>query len=228
MKFYAIIPAAGTGSRYSKDKNKLLEEIFDIPVIIHTLNKIASVTEIEGIIICTSSALIEDIKELVSDYKISKVKAIILGGKERQESVFLGLQKAKEYNPDYVLIHDAARPLVSQEIIENSLNMAVEKGACIVAVPTKDTIKRVSSKTGEVIETVDRSQLWNVQTPQIFKFSQIIEAHERFAGQNFTDDAALLEELNLPVNVCMGSYKNIKITTSEDLKISQVLWEEEK
>ncbi len=223
MKITAIIAAAGSGTRYSAKKNKLLENLTGMPVIVHTLKKISAVNRINSIIICTSEDIIEEIEQLVKKYNISKVKNIIIGGKTRQESVFLGLTEAKKDNPDFILIHDGARPLISAEIIENSINTAAKTGASIVAVPLKDTIKKVNPDTSEIIETLNRSEFWNVQTPQVFKFNEILNAHEKFQGQDYTDDSALMEKLNIPVTVIMGSYKNIKITTLEDIKIAEIL-----
>lgn len=223
MKITAIIPAAGSGTRYSAVKNKLFEDLNGFPVIVHTLKKISAVEEINSIIICTSQGLIDEIKQLVKDHNIPKVEAVILGGETRQESVFLGLKEAQKLSPDFVLIHDGARPLVSAEIIKNSINTTVEKGSAVVAVPAKDTIKRVNPESKEIIETLNRDELWNIQTPQVFRFNLILAAHEKFKGQNFTDDAALLETLKIPVNIVTGTYKNIKITTEEDLKIARVL-----
>lgn len=222
MKITAIIPAAGIGTRYSSSKNKLFEDLNGIPVLIRTLKAISLVKEINDIIICASSELIGEIGQMVKEYGL-EVKSIVLGGKTRQESVFLGLKEAGKYDSDYVLIHDGARPLISAEIINNSIKTAVEKGASAVAVPVKDTIKKVDSKTGQVIETLIRDELWSIQTPQVFKFSEILKAHEKFKEQNFTDDAALLEGLKISVNIVEGSYKNIKITTAEDLEIASVL-----
>lgn len=218
MKITAIIPAAGTGSRYNPKKHKLLEEVNGVPIIIRTLKAISSVQEIDKIIICTSPGLKEKISGLVTEYGISGVKKIILGGETRQQSVFKGLQELKKTDDtDLVVIHDGARPLVSTELIKNTINAAIEKGASIAAVPVKDTVKIVDSSTGEVLETPDRNKLWNVQTPQVFKFREIFEAHELFCKENFTDDSALMENAGYKVFVCMGSYKNIKITTEEDL-----------
>ena len=225
MNITAIIPAAGSGSRYSTVKNKLTENLSGVPVIIRTLQKISAADKINNIIICTSIDLLDEIKKLAEEHNISKAKDIVLGGKTRQESVFLGLKEAEKYNPDYVLIHDGARPLVSGEIIENSINAAVKKGAAIAAVPAKDTIKKVNPDTGEIVKTLNRSELWNVQTPQVFKFRAVLGAHESLKNSDFTDDAALLEEMKIPVFVVEGSYKNIKITTEEDLKIAKTLIE---
>ncbi|OGI23514.1 MAG: 2-C-methyl-D-erythritol 4-phosphate cytidylyltransferase [Candidatus Melainabacteria bacterium RIFOXYA12_FULL_32_12] len=219
MKISAIIPAAGSGTRFGSNKNKLLENINGMPVIIHTLQTISSIDAINEIIICTSDNIIDEIKNLVSKYNISKVKQVILGGVTRQESVFKGLKTLN--NPDIVIIHDGARPLITRDIIENSIKTATEKGAAIVAVPTKDTIKRVN-KENRIIETLNREELWNIQTPQVFNYKDILEAHIKFQGQNFTDDSALIEALGMPSYTVMGSYKNIKITTQEDIKIAEV------
>ncbi|HSA06188.1 MAG TPA: 2-C-methyl-D-erythritol 4-phosphate cytidylyltransferase [Candidatus Gastranaerophilales bacterium] len=226
MKISAIIPAAGSGERYSSFKHKLLEEVNGIPVIIHTINAISAVEEIEDIIICASLDLIEKISEEVKKNNVLKVKKIILGGKTRQESVFKGLKELNKLiepdkKPDFVLIHDGARPLISVDVIKNTILTALEKNACITAVPVKDTIKRVNNLTGEVIETLNRQELWQIQTPQVFRFAEILKAHELFEGENLTDDSALMEKAGYKVFVSEGSYKNIKITTEEDFKIIQ-------
>lgn len=215
MKISAIIPAAGSGSRFSLQKNKLLENITGIPVIVHTLRVIASVDAINEIIICSSIDLIEKIQELIVNYNISKTIQVIEGGESRQESVFIGLKTL--HNPDFVVIHDGARPFVSKEIIENTINTARQKGAATAAIPTKDTIKRVDNKTRQIIETLNRNELWNIQTPQVFKYQEILKAHQKFAGQKFTDDSALIEKMGISVFIETGSYKNIKITTLEDI-----------
>ncbi len=222
MKVSAIIPAAGSGKRYSNSKNKLLEELKGIPVIARTLMTIDSVEEIDEIIVCTSGGLKGKIAEIVEKYAVSKVKKIVLGEETRQKTVFNGLQVLETAkNPHLVLIHDGARPLVTAGIIRNSIRTAVEKGACIVAVPAKDTVKRVDPETGEVIETIERRGLWNVQTPQVFNANDILGVHQGFRGENLTDDAALMEKAGYGVFVCDGSYKNIKITTAEDLEIAE-------
>lgn len=222
MKITAIIPAAGSGSRYSKTKNKLLENLNGFPVIINTLKVISSIDDINEIIICTSVDLIDEIKNLIHIYKISKIKKVILGGETRQESVFLGLKSVEEA-PNLALIHDGARPLITAEIIKTAIAVAIAKGSSIVALPAKDTIKKVDKQTNQVIETPDRSELWTIQTPQIFNYQNLLEGHEKFKTQSFTDDSAIIEKLGLPVYTVMGSYKNIKITTQEDLHIAEIL-----
>jgi len=222
MKITAIIPAAGTGSRYSRTKNKLLENLNGLPVIVNTLQVISSVQEINDIIICTSIDLIDEIRNITQIYKLNKVKDVILGGKTRQESVFIGL-KFINTNPDYVIIHDGARPLIDKEIIHNSISTAQKNGAAIVAVPVKDTIKKVNNHTKQVIDTLNREELWNIQTPQIFNYAEILAGHIKYKDENFTDDSGIIEKMGLPVHIVMGSYKNIKITTQEDLQIAEIL-----
>lgn len=212
MKISAIIPAGGSGSRYSQTKNKLLEELNGQPVILKTLEVISSVEEITEIIVCTSSV---QIQKAVKGYKTTP------GGATRQESVYNGLKAAD--SPDFVLIHDAARPLIGPETIKNTIKTAVEKGAAITAVPAKDTVKKVDTSTGQVIETPQRKELWNIQTPQVFSYLALLEAHQRFEGQDFTDDSALMERTGHKVFVVRGSYKNLKITTEEDFKIAKCL-----
>jgi len=223
MKITAIIAAAGSGSRYGQDTNKLLENLNGIPVIARTLTVIATSHEIDNIIICTSEKLIPEIEIIIEKFKIKKVSKIILGGKTRQESVFKGLVEAYDYKPDFVLIHDAARPLITEEIINNAIDCTANKGTAIVAVPTKDTIKKVDTTTNKIIETLNREELWNIQTPQIFKYSELFQAHRNFEGTDVTDDSALIEKLGIPAFVVMGSYSNIKITTKEDLLYAEML-----
>lgn len=223
MKITAIIPAAGSGSRYSQNKSKLLEDLKGIPVIIRSLIAIASVQEINNVIICASANLISEINSAIEKFDIKKEVKVVLGGKTRQESVFNGLKAASDFNPDIVLVHDGARPLILEEIIKNAINCAIEKGSAIVAVPTKDTIKRVNVETGQIIETINREELWNIQTPQVFKYKELFEAHKKFEGMSLTDDSALIEKAALPSFVIMGSYSNIKITTKEDLLYAEML-----
>jgi len=223
MKITAIIPAAGSGSRYSQNKNKLFENLDGLSVLVQTLKVIASVQEINNIIVCSSKELISEINTIVQNYNLEKAVKVVSGGKTRQESVFNGLKAAAEYNPDYVLIHDGARPLVTEEIIKNAISCAIAKGNAIVAVPAKDTIKRVNVSTNKIIETLNREELWNIQTPQVFKYNELLEAHKKFEGMNLTDDSTLIERLGIPSFVVMGSYSNIKITTKEDLLYAEML-----
>lgn len=214
MKFAAIITAGGSSSRFG-NTNKLLEIINSKAIIRHTVDAFLAVSEIENIIIVANISIIFELEQIFGgNPRIS----IIEGGNTRQQSVFNGLMACKD--TDYVLIHDGARPMISQEIIKKSMNMVQEKQALTVAAKTIDTIKLVDENL-KIIKTVDRSNLFNTQTPQVFNYKLIKEAHEKLAGENFTDDAGMLEFLGKDVYILEGEYKNTKITTQSDLEIAK-------
>lgn len=210
MKIKAIIPAGGSSSRY-KGKNKLLEILNGKPVILHSIDTINSIENIEEIIIPSSLELMPILEDILKNY--DNVKAI-QGGKNRQESVYNGLKNCGEC--DFVIIHDGARPLIKKPTILKCLESAYKNKAVIVAVKTIDTIKIVDENL-KIIETPNRENLWNVQTPQIFDYNLILSAHQKLAGQNYSDDAGLLEALGINVFVVEGEYSNFKITTENDL-----------
>ena len=212
-KFSLIITAGGTSSRYG-NKNKLLEKINDKTVIEETVSKFIDLDEIDEIIISANSSIIEILQELFDSPKVK----IIEGGNTRQKSVYNALQVVKN---DYVLIHDGARPLIRKDTIAYVLEAVLDKDAVTVMTKTTDTIKEVDA-TGRIIRTIDRSKLYNTQTPQAFKTSIIKEAHEKLKDGNFTDDCSMLEELNIPVYIVNGSYTNIKITIKSDLDFAKL------
>lgn len=212
-KFSLIITAGGTSSRYG-NKNKLLEKINDKTVIEETVSKFIDFDEIDEVIVSANSSIIETLQELLNN---SKVK-IIEGGNTRQKSVYNALQVVKN---EYVLIHDGARPLIRKDTIAYVLEAVLDKDAVTVMTKTTDTIKEVDS-TGRIIRTIDRSKLYNTQTPQAFKTSIIKDAHEKLKEGNFTDDCSMLEELNIPVYIVNGSYTNIKITIKSDLDFAKL------
>ena len=211
--FSLIITAGGTSSRYG-NKNKLLEKINDKTVIEETVSKFIDFDEIDEVIISANSSIIETLQELLNNPKVK----IIEGGNTRQKSVYNALQVVKN---DYVLIHDGARPLIRKDTIAYVLEAVLDKDAVTVMTKTTDTIKEVDS-TGRIIRTIDRSKLYNTQTPQAFKSSIIKDAHEQLKDGNFTDDCSMLEELNIPVYIVNGSYTNIKITIKSDLDFAKL------
>lgn len=212
-KFSLIITAGGTSSRYG-NTNKLLEKINDKTVIEETVSKFVDFDEIDEIIISANNSIIEILEELLINPKIK----IIEGGNTRQKSVYNALQVAKN---EYVLIHDGARPLIRKDTIAYVLEAVLDKDAVTVMTKTTDTIKEVDA-TGRIIKTIDRSKLYNTQTPQAFKTSIIKEAHEKLKDGNFTDDCSMLEELKIPVYIVNGSYTNIKITIKSDLDFAKL------
>ena len=212
-KFSVIITAGGTSSRYGTN-NKLLEKINKFTVIEETVNKFVDFEQISSIIISANSSIINILRSLFNTPKIS----IIEGGETRQKSVYNALKCVKT---PYVLIHDGARPLVTKDIIKNTIESTVKYGAVSVMTKTTDTIKEVDD-TGRIIRTIDRSKLYNTQTPQGFKTSLILDAHEKLKDGNYTDDCSMLEELNIPVYIVNGDYTNIKITVKNDLDFAKI------
>ncbi len=212
-KFSVIITAGGTSSRYG-NTNKLLEKINDLTVIEETVNKFIDFECITEIIIPANEGVIPEFKQLLSNPKVK----IVPGGDTRQKSVYNALNYV---NNPYVLIHDGARPLISREIIQNTIDSTVKYDAVSVMTKTTDTIKEVDS-SGRILRTIDRSKLYNTQTPQGFKTELIKEAHQKLRSGNYTDDCSMLEELDIPVYIVNGSYTNIKITVKNDLDFAKI------
>ncbi len=212
-KFSLIITAGGTSSRYG-NTNKLLEKINDKTVIEETVTKFIDFDEIDEIIISANISIIPILQEMFNNSKIK----IIEGGNTRQKSVYNALQVVKN---EYVLIHDGARPLIRKDTIAYVLEAVVDKNAVTVMTKTTDTIKEVDTD-GRIIRTIDRSKLYNTQTPQAFRTDIIKQAHEKLKDGNFTDDCSMLEELNIPVYIVNGSYTNIKITIKSDLDFAKL------
>ena len=206
-----VITAGGTSSRF-KGENKLLFKINDEEVIKKTVNTFLEIEGIKEIIISANKEIIPILQNLFSNKKI----IIIEGGQTRQQSVFNGLKACN--NCEYVLIHDGARPFIDKETIKKTIQCVKEKKACIVAVKTIDTIKIVNEE-GVIISTPERKTLWNAQTPQAFDYKLILNLHKKYNNKNFTDDALLCEEDNIPVSIVEGKYENIKITTLADIKL---------
>ncbi|SHH75445.1 2-C-methyl-D-erythritol 4-phosphate cytidylyltransferase [Caloranaerobacter azorensis DSM 13643] len=219
-----IVPAAGMGKRMNSKINKQFIKIKDIPVLARTLMEFNKCDYIDEIIVVTRYDEIDFCqKEIIDKYKLDKVKKVIQGGKERQDSVYNGLKEVNKKS-DIVLIHDGARPFVKRNIIEENIKFALEYGACVTGVPVKDTIKKVDLN-GEIISTPNRKELWAIQTPQTFRYDLILKAYEKAKLDNFlgTDDSMLVERIGYKVKIVMGDYSNIKITTPEDLIIAETL-----
>ncbi len=212
MLIKAIITAGGTSSRFGG--NKLLEKLAGKEVIKHTVEKFLSIDDISEIVICSNISFIDTLYEI---FKGEKKIIITQGGKNRQASVYNGLKALKEC--DYVLIHDAARPLISQDTIKECINQVKLKKAVSVVTKTTDTIKEVDV-SGKIIKTIDRTNLYNTQTPQAFYYPLILKAHEKYVGCEFTDDASLIEACGEDVYIINNDNRNIKITTKSDIYIA--------
>ncbi len=220
----AIIPSAGSGRRLGYRKKPYLE-LQGKSVLAHTLSVFQTSPLIDGIIVVVMP---EDVdrcrKEVVEKYRLKKVLAVVEGGAERQDSVRLGLEKAEEYEPEFVVIHDGARPFVTQDIIERTLNPLTEgKVAALCGVVPKDTVKEVEDS--RVKRTIPRETLRLIQTPQAFRFETLKDAHLKAvsSGLRATDDGALVELSGEEVCVVEGAYDNIKITTEEDLLVAELI-----
>lgn len=210
--FSLIITAGGSSSRYGG--NKLLEDLNGKTVIEHSVNAFLNFKEIKEILIPTNENFISDFKDLLNDERIK----IINGGNSRQESVYNALQLV---TCEYIIVHDGARPLIKEAVISQVIDMVKTHNAVSVMTKTTDTIKKVN-ENGQIIKTIDRSQLYNTQTPQAFRSEIIMSAHEQLKKKSFTDDASMLEELDIPVFIVNGSYTNIKITTKSDLDFAKL------
>ena len=218
-----IFPAAGAGRRMKAGKNKVFLELAGAPILLHSLLKFSSLPAVGELIVVVAEAEVDYIGRLLAEVRGLKPYQVTAGGAERQDSITNGL---KLLNPeaDVVLVHDAARPLVSLETIEAVVRAAEEKGAAIAAVREKNTIKAVDA-AGFVQETPPRENLWEVQTPQGFRRELLLRAYEKAAEDGFlgTDDASLVERLGEHVFVVESEYRNVKITTPEDLLIAEAL-----
>lgn len=219
MKVQAIIPTAGVGKRMRSSVAKPLVKIKGVPLFIHTLRVFERLKIVESVVLVVNKALESQIRKSLKTYKINKVKRIVLGGKTRQRSVYNGLL-ALDSDTDMVVIHDAARPCIEASLVEGAIESCRRWKAVTLAVPVKCTIKSADPKTLTVIKTLERSALWEIQTPQIFHTGIILKAHKRFKKIEVTDDAALVERLGERVKIIESNYKNIKVTTPEDLDVA--------
>ncbi|HEX9022030.1 MAG TPA: 2-C-methyl-D-erythritol 4-phosphate cytidylyltransferase [Nitrospirota bacterium] len=221
-KVTALIPAAGMGKRMGKAVAKQFLMLGDKPLLAHTLLAFQRASEIDEIIPILSQEEMENcLRAVIEQYHITKVKTLVAGGKERQDSVANGLQRL-EKDAAVVLVHDGVRPFVTQEMIRETVELAKKGENVAVGVPIKDTIKEVDGK-GIVRRTLERNKLWAIQTPQAFPVRALKRAYEESSRHNVygTDDAMLVERAGGAVRVIMGSYDNIKITTPEDLILAE-------
>ncbi|MDD6208197.1 MAG: 2-C-methyl-D-erythritol 4-phosphate cytidylyltransferase [Clostridiales bacterium] len=224
MKCAAIILAAGQGKRMKSSQPKQFLMLGDKPLLYYALQAFEQSDRIGEIVLVAGEEYLSYCQEnIIEKYHFQKVSHIIAGGQERYDSVYQGLSVLSDV--DYVFIHDGARPFVSGQLIERGYQTVLSKKACIAAVRVKDTIK-VADSAGKVQETPDRSSLWQVQTPQIFSYPLIKNAYDSLQEtdkQGITDDAMVVEQMaDCPVFVFEGDYRNIKITTPEDLEIGEV------
>ncbi len=221
MYVTAILLAAGKGLRLKSKISKPLIKINSRPLIIYSLDILSKHPDIKDIIIVANRRNIEDVRSSIRQYRINKIKDVVLGGRLRQISVFNGL-RATDAQTELVLIHDGVRPFIDREMVSSVIESGKRHGAAIVGVPVKATIKEVHSSL-IVKKTLNREKLWEIQTPQVFNRGLILKAYKKLGNIDVTDDAMLVEKLGVKVSVVLGTYKNIKITTPEDLVIAKAL-----
>jgi len=220
----SVVPAAGRGTRLGLNLPKALIPIAGKPMIVWTITALEQTPIVDAIVIVAPSEFIGEFEHLRSENKWRKVVAIVAGGNDRQQSVWNGLQ-AMPSETEWVIVHDAARPLVKPSLIVSVWEAAQEIGtAAIAALPCSDTVKRTLDGV-LIAETLDREQIWLAQTPQVFAADLLKEAHEQALkdGCSATDDAMLVERLGVPIRLVLGDPTNIKITHPIDLALAEAL-----
>jgi 2-C-methyl-D-erythritol 4-phosphate cytidylyltransferase len=229
MKIAAIIPAGGSGLRMGYSIPKTYLTFDSVPIIVHTLRIFQDSSLIDDVYLVVQENDREYAKnEIVEKYALTKVRAIIAAGKERQDSVNHGLT-CLTHEHEFVVIHDGVRPLLEKKMLEKTIHVAMKEGAAITGVPVKDTVKSIN-KLSIIKKTIDRHNLFLIQTPQVFKKGVIVKAYiAAYQDQYYgTDDSSLVERLGIPVKMVEGSYENIKITTPDDLMLAELIVQKRK
>ena len=220
----AVVPAGGTGKRMGAGTPKQFLMLDGVPMMLHslqTLERAPGVTDI--VLVVPKEECARALAEVVERYGLKKVRKVVPGGATRQESVHHGLNEV-DADVEIVVVHDAVRPFVTEDLIERSIEAARKHGGAIAAVPMKDTPKQVGLD-GLIQRTLDRHELWLAQTPQTFRRALVVEAYRKAGVEHVhaTDDAALAERLGHPVAIVEGSWENIKITTPEDMVLAEAI-----
>jgi 2-C-methyl-D-erythritol 4-phosphate cytidylyltransferase len=202
--------------------DKLFVPLGGRPLLARTLAAFQECASVDRIVLVLAAENLARGLALTEEEGLDKVRTVCLGGGRRQDSVWEGLEGLEALAPcAWVVVHDGARPLVTSQLIEEGLAAARETGAAVCALPAQDTIKRVDEQ-GRVLRTLERRRLWLIQTPQVFRYDILREAHQR-SRRPATDDAALVERLGYQVRVYLGSPRNLKVTTPEDLALAEAL-----
>lgn len=228
MKVVAVIAAAGLGRRMEQDLPKTYLRLGGKPILVHTLEVFENVPEVHEVMAVVHPDDLEFCQEeVVAPYRFKKLLRLVPGGKERQDSVYNALKvlKPEEDELEVILVHDGVRPFVAPEQVSQVISTARRHGAAVLGIPCQDTLKRVNAK-GEVADTVERRDLWQIQTPQAFQAALLWRAFREAMSRGFyaTDEAALVETLGQTVVMVPGSPLNLKITTPDDLKLAEAIW----
>ncbi len=225
----AIITAAGKGTRLKSNISKQFLNIYNKPILAHTLSIFEKTPKVDAIYVSVPEDYLDSCRvDIDEKYKFLKVRKLVIGGSHRQASVFNAISSIPE-DTNIVLIHDGVRPLVTTEEINTTIRRLIndnkkdpEVKGVILAAPAKETIKKISGQTIDM--TIPRDTVWHAQTPQTFFYKNIMEAHRKAAAEEFigTDDASLIERMGWKVNVTRGRHENIKITTPVDLFLAEL------
>ncbi len=224
-KTVAVIPAAGTGLRMGESEAKQFLELEGKPMLALTLERFQNCPSIDSIVLVAPPGQLEFCQRIIIEqYGLNKVDKVIAGGERRQDSVRVGIEvTGGEY--ELVLIHDGVRPIIDSALIERAVSAATRDRAVITALPVKDTVKKIG-ENGFVLKTYERESMWLVQTPQVFRYEDILKAHRIAIEEGWdeaTDDASLIERMGIAVKVIPGSEYNIKVTTSKDMELAKYL-----
>lgn len=212
----AILVAAGA-SRRMDGPDKIFAPLLRRPLLTYSLSALSRSPCVDAIVLVLAESSLQRGRRLMSSGEWPKLTAVCAGGRRRQDSVRLGLDRLPPCG--WVVVHDGARPLLDEAMIADGLAAARTTGASIAAVPVKDTIK-MANVDGLVTRTIDRDHLWSVQTPQIFRRDLLADAH-RTVSQDVTDDASMVEMMGASVRIFQGSYENLKVTTPDDLVVAR-------
>ncbi len=223
MKVFALVAAAGSGSRMASGRDdKPFVELAGRPLITYALTVLENAAVVDSVVFVVKESYVDQARRLVSDSGFKKVAAIVAGGDTRTQSVKNGLASVNAAEGDIVLVHDGARPFLSESMIKAAVDTAGKYGAAVVGVPCTATIKEVGP-SGVVAGTPDRKKMWEAETPQAFRFGIVKKAYSMFGGNDATDDSVLVERLGQEVRMIEGPRDNIKITTQDDMAIAEAI-----
>jgi len=222
VRVIAVIPAGGKGKRSGTETPKQYIRFHGKELIVYTLEVFQKNNLVDEIIIAAEPPYFSLLNKIAKDYNLTKISQIVEGGEERQDSVHNALKSIKVQDSDLVVVHDAARPLLADNILTNAINIANEKGNALVCLKARDTLLKGDKN---VKEYVDRTEMYYVQTPQIFKYKDLMKAMEKAYENNFigTDESMLIKELGIDINIVEGSMLNFKVTTTTDIEMFEKL-----
>ena len=218
MKTVAIILLGGDSTRFNSDVPKQFYPVLGKPLIYYTIKSFETSPDIDSIVLVMNAKYQKELEEVLNTYKFSKILHIVEGGATRQESALVGLFSLRNIlqREDYVLIHDGARPLVDHRIIKELKDALISHHGATAALPSTDTVTLVETNNLEIVGTLNRNEVYNIQTPQAFRFGSIFDAHLLYQGKNVSDDTQLLSGIT-PIKIVVGNKKLLKITTKEDI-----------